>query len=603
MKNKFKALIAAFVGLFAFSAVAVGVNAVEVTKTYEYDLSKWSSVSKNTAGNLTFTATDSNTSTTMDLKFTCSALSNESKYNSSDKYYQISIKSDGTSAKFAFEFTLLGTGTVTFTFNTGGGSKYVDLALDTNSATQISSGSTGTQTFSDLTAGTHTLNFTGTTSSGSNFKLYSFKITDVVDDSSTTNESLAVTAIDKIGTVAYTNACYTLISNATTAVNKCENPSAETISNYDTYLAAVSAFETLQTEKTTEFVNSVNSVGTVTSESKTSIDNAFAVYNGLIDVDKTNATVVSSYETLNNLNKEYVFTFGDKLTTVNFSNVDSSFLGGTAYESEVEFYNNDGKTIFGASKLASIEANGKSYNGVSYTHRFKTNGTIQIDETGKVACAFVVNATVSGKVKIVAVSGNSSSTRNIKVCKLVNNALEVVKDYGNIISGAGLAEYEVVIPGPGKYYIGSDTVLEESKSAGGINFYYAEFVENAYVNLQYQVNEAYTDSKGNDVAAGSQIRFVGTVNCLTAATLADATATLKLTLGNQAKDVEITTVYSSVAVSGNLTYAPAEGVYYVVFIISGLNDELLDGVVLTAQLDVTVGGTTYSSVVKSHTIA
>lgn len=141
------------------------------------------------------------------------------------------------------------------------------------------------------------------------------------------------------------------------------------------------------------------------------------------------------------------------------------------------------------------------------------------------------------------------------------------------------------------YYLGG---------SNGMRIYYAQFTQ---INLQYQVNEAYTNSKGEDVAAGSQIRFVGTVNCLTADTLASATATLKLTLGNQAKDVEITTVYSSVAVSGNLTYAAAEGVYYVVFIISGLDDASLDGVVLTAQLDVTVGGTTYSSVVKSHTIA
>ena len=142
------------------------------------------------------------------------------------------------------------------------------------------------------------------------------------------------------------------------------------------------------------------------------------------------------------------------------------------------------------------------------------------------------------------------------------------------------------------YYLGGDN---------GVRIYYVSFTP---VNLNYQLNEEYKDSTtGATVLAGSQIRFVGTINCLTADTLADATATLKLTLGEKAANVEITSVYTSVAIDAQLTFKAATNVYYVVFIISGLDDASLDGVTLTAQLDVTVGGTTYSSVVKTHTIA
>ncbi len=187
--NKFKkimlgALSVLTLGLFVVTGTKV--NAATVNNSFTFDLSQFAKITKNTTGTTSTTATDSTSSDTMTLTLDIpTALTgSDSKWDSSNSCYIVGIKSDGESAEFSLSFTMQGSGDATFTYNTGGGSKYVNLSVDGGTATQIANGGTGTKNIENLSAGDHELTFTGTTSSSSNFKLYSFVVTESYSTSS-----------------------------------------------------------------------------------------------------------------------------------------------------------------------------------------------------------------------------------------------------------------------------------------------------------------------------------------------------------------------------------------------------------------------------------
>jgi len=194
--NKFKkvllgALSILTLGLFVVSGSKV--NAATVNNSFDFDLSEFAKIKKNETGSTKTTATASPSGDKMDLTFTISTAFTgaDSQYNSNG-YYQIGIKSDGANASFTLTFTMNGSGNASFSYDTGGSSRHVDLSIDGGSAIDLHAGSETTYSINSLAKGDHTLTFTGTSSSNSNFKLYSFAV----------NESYSTSAFDSMDSVS-----------------------------------------------------------------------------------------------------------------------------------------------------------------------------------------------------------------------------------------------------------------------------------------------------------------------------------------------------------------------------------------------------------------
>ncbi len=591
MKRKLKAIFAALIGAFVFlmvGAVTV-VDAVETTNTYTFDLSTWESIKKENAGSKEYSmAGDKITDISMPLKYSQSSLKNASKYNST--YYQIGAAGGTNKEWFKFEFALKGSGSVIFKYNTGGGSKFYDYKVDDLDTIQIVSGSEVTKT-NRLEAGTHTLLFTGTSSSTSNFKLYSFIITDTVE-SGLSNEDLAVNAISNIGTVEYTDSCKTKIDEAKLAIEKCSNPSSETISNYLTYTEAVSSYNSLADEAVNQFIAAVESIGTVTANSKDAINTATNSYNKLLSNEKDNDGVKSAKTTLDSKNKEYMMNFGKKSISIVIDEADKALC--STYSEDTILYTSEESSIFSGTKNTSIENqnSSKTYDGVKFFDRFKTNGMINI-ENGVISNAFKISATEAGIVELVAISGNSKSTRNIKICKAVEGNLEVIKNLGNVVSGSNASLYTLPIPSAGDYYIGSDTFDDNDKeaTAGGINIYKATFTSKSIETPILEQQET-TD--------GTSIRYVCTLGGIV--DLSQVTSwTVTMSMEGKSDYVKTFDVFYS-AVGGTNGKDKFDYTWYLVATLTNVKSSY-NGQVISTKFTLNLAdGTIINSNVKEYTI-
>lgn len=599
MRKKLKAILAVIVGAFAFIMVGATatVSAVEVTNTYTFDLSKWNSISKTAVDGVTYTATgDKVTDKSMSLTYSQSTLTETSKY--SNTYYQIGAKGKSANEWFKFEFTLIGKGSITFGYNTGGGSKYYDYYIDGDTAIQIASGSFTTKT-DELNSGTHTLLFKGTASSGSNFKLNSLVITDTVE-SSQSYEDLAVTAISNIGTVEYTDACKTKIDAATAAVEKCTNPSTETISNYSTYTEAIASYNSLASAAVKKFTDAVESIGTVTADSKSAIAAATTAYNALLSAELENTDVITAKTSLDSKNKEYLNNFTEKSTSIIIDETDETLhvASGdktTTFTEEKTLFTSDNSSIFTGTIGTSIEnqSSGKTYNNVKYSDRFKTNATINITD-GIVKNALKISATEAGIVEIVGISGKSTSIRNIKICKVVDGNLVVIKDLGNIVGGSDASLYTLPIPSAGDYYIGSDTfsgTKSDTNLAGGINIYKASFTAKSIATPVLEQQET-TD--------GASIRYVCTLDGIV--DLSQVTSwTVTMSMEGKNDYSKTFDVFYS-AVGGTNGKEKADYTWYLVATLININSSYNEKVIKATFTLNLADGTTLVSNTKEHTI-
>lgn len=548
MKNKFKALLAAFVGLFAFSAVAVGVNAATVdygtvavsTTTNAGDTKTWD-----------FTTNLPESSTNIPVGSDINGIVSAKDGINKDKAAAIQIKNSAKNAYDTYpgaEFLVpvpsaTSAGVVTRTGNNSsprylelGNNGPVALATTMNFSFTSTDVETNPKLSDSSTVTGYYLRFKV---SGGEAKTYSISVK-LTDGSS-------YGAADIKYTVTYMDGESKIKTEEIVKDNKVSYTPKKYGYDFEgwyTDSALTNKIDTTTyavTEAVTLFANWTAWTTTGIEEyslSNSAIEKIASGIDGSLTSDLALAPSI------------YTYMKGGEMTTTNVT------LPGATEQTQSPCFNTKGNVS-------------TSGNGLKFTA--PSNGTLT-------AC----------------VGSGGGSDRNIV---LTDGTNELTPTSGSLAinnAESGYTPREVVfeLTAGTTYYLGG---------SDGVRIYYVSFAP--YVNLNYQVNEAYTDSEGSTVVAGSQIRFVGTINCLTAETLKDATATLKLTLGEKAAEVDITSVYTSVAIGGELTFEAATNVYYVVFIISGLDDASLDGVTLTAQLDVTVGGTTYSSVVKTHTIA
>lgn len=107
----------------------------------------------------------------------------------------------------------------------------------------------------------------------------------------------------------------------------------------------------------------------------------------------------------------------------------------------------------------SIESNSKTVDEVTYTMRLKLPGTMKVD-----ANYIKFDTEGPAKITVIAISGNGSEVRPLKVSKLVDGALVDVQSHD--VPGDAAGKYEYSVSEAGTYYLGS--------GKSGINLYYIE---------------------------------------------------------------------------------------------------------------------------------
>lgn len=106
-----------------------------------------------------------------------------------------------------------------------------------------------------------------------------------------------------------------------------------------------------------------------------------------------------------------------------------------------------------------IESNSKTVDEVTYTMRLKLPGTMKVDSN-----YIKFDTEGPSKITVIAISGNGSEVRPLKVSKLVDGALVDVQSHD--VPGDAAGKYEYSVSEAGTYYLGS--------GKSGINLYYIE---------------------------------------------------------------------------------------------------------------------------------
>ena len=106
-----------------------------------------------------------------------------------------------------------------------------------------------------------------------------------------------------------------------------------------------------------------------------------------------------------------------------------------------------------------IESNSKTVDEVTYTMRLKLPGSMKVD-----ANYIKFDTEGPSKITVIAISGNGSEVRPLKVSKLVDGALVDVQSHD--VPGDAAGKYEYSVSEAGTYYLGS--------GKSGINLYYIE---------------------------------------------------------------------------------------------------------------------------------
>ncbi len=564
--NKFKKIM-----LGALSVLTLGLFVVTGTKanaavnnSFTFDLSQFAKIGKNTTGETSSTATDTTSGDTMTLTLNIpTALTgSDSKWDSSNNCYIVGIKSDGTSATFTLSFTMEGSGQATFTYNTGGGSKYVDLSVDSGTATQIVNGGTGTKVVSGLTAGDHTFTFTGTSSSTSNFKLYSFVVTDSYETGTAAEQ--AVEAINAIPSeITYTTECKALIDTATTKIAAVADDDKDDITNLATYNAAVTSFNNLESTKISAFTTAVTSIGTVTASSGSAIEAAQAAYDALLASTKANADVISAKADLdaaiaaydlivyNSYSKSYVV----PADTVYEKDKDNKSVAVT-YTEKTQL----GNSIFYATNgMAYKDEAALTIGETSWDDRLYTGGNSTCNST-KQERVVTFETKTSGTLKIAATSQNNTATD--RTVNLYNSSFEKTSQSAQIADSNNTYMY-FDIPAAGTYYLGS---------TGGVNFFYMEFIpettcvaNDVTLTFDAQYNE-------EEAADSTKLRFIGTIDGIAYKDYANISS-IKFTF--KFKGTERTTsvnnLYKSIINGETTVKAAADNKMYVIYQLNNIN--------------------------------
>lgn len=523
--KKIKGLLFAFVALFAFTIAMVKVsaegeipdNTYSILPSQFYDTTSTTPTSEsyvvpNTNNKLTVTlAGSTKTNTLQDFGKTSADVKNAAN-NTTGKTWTHELKLGGTRS-FDVEWTLTTKQSATlnvYAYCNGGG-KY--LSLNGNKTEYDTAGkkkvivSTGTYTSS-----TPKVTIEGNTS------VCLLEIEVIITTSNESDESLAAAAIDRIGTVTYSQECLDKLVDAKALVEACADP--ELISNIETYRTAVSTFDELRQTKRDEFANGVQELmqASITASSEATINELNQKYDALLSGDK--ALVSDSFQTLLNADDELYHHIYDGLkTTFDANNLAiGEYTKNTRLDNSI-FVLRAGTTE--AKRNVSVDKSGEQ-------RRLKLNGTFIAsgseikegeeivgynEDDFRVVKFFARN---SGTLKVNVLSANSSNDRKLNL-------------YANNLSGTAIKEFNAPKGGAlesvyhieegGWYFLGSPD--------SGVNILSLSFEADPEPS-----SEAYFDAGYN--AAGTElIRGIIVCENVTESQLTQSLEEIKVTISGE----------------------------------------------------------------------
>ena len=123
-------------------------------------------------------------------------------------------------------------------------------------------------------------------------------------------------------------------------------------------------------------------------------------------------------------------------------------------------------TGISASGGLTIDANGKTIDGFTFTHRLKLGGTMKVSD-GKVEAGVQIVTKGAATIVVYAISSSSTATRTLRLATLQNGSLVSVVENSNV-AGDAIGKFEFEVASAGTYYLGS--------KSSGINLYYIAVV-------------------------------------------------------------------------------------------------------------------------------
>ena len=123
-------------------------------------------------------------------------------------------------------------------------------------------------------------------------------------------------------------------------------------------------------------------------------------------------------------------------------------------------------TGISASGGLAIDANGKTIDGFTFTHRLKLGGTMKVSD-GKVEAGVQIVTKGAATIVVYAISSSSTATRTLRLATLQNGSLVSIVENSNV-AGDAIGKFEFEVASAGTYYLGS--------KSSGINLYYIAVV-------------------------------------------------------------------------------------------------------------------------------
>ncbi|MGM9970529.1 MAG: InlB B-repeat-containing protein [Anaeroplasma sp.] len=567
MKNKLKALLAVFMGVFAFSAVSLsGVKAAEVTSTFIFDSeTELPKVNANSTG--TGTAVDEVTGE--ELKLDIENNMSGSIAWSSGVYFN--RKSTDSTEYASFTFTSKGAGSVTLTsFTTQSTSKYANLSL-TNSSDVSENKSVAVkevdQVFTFDSADTYVLKIAGDSTQTSSIKFSSLVITYTYEAASS----------DQIIVLFDSNGGTSVASQTIAIGSQAEEPSTTKKGySFDGWYTKDGSSDG-EWGSLFDFNSSISESITLYAKwSKNNAEWCTITFNsdGGSEVATTEQIYGTSYELPTSKKEGYAFggwNDGSNTYTTTYTVPEQASITLTAiwndlivFDHYTDFTNgikND--TVFTISGNIATNKGTCAFNGKEYSTVLKMESSTSI----------TINLPYNSTIYI------AFSTSDSKNCKIDGTKVtEITDNYIKTTLNAG--EHTIT--------------KADTANVGFIGLIYDTISKDVTATFEAQYN-AETD------ADSTKLRFIGTIEGISYDDYANITSVqFTYTFNEVARTGKITSLYKSITNGGAEFKPAADNTLYVVYTLNNINKAAYNGLTLS-NLQLVITFSDGSTTTVSHT--
>lgn len=420
--NKFKKIMLGALSVLTLGLFVVTGSKVEAaTSNYSLDLTRITTTSDKAVLN---TDTLNNSFLTVETEY-CTA-----RYKNSNNYCIEIVNS-------ALSVTFQGTGTITVSFCSTGGSNESHFGLTNSSGSVLSASSTtATLLTSGDDAGYYTV--TGTSTSSVTYSITSDGKYYLCSPNALTNRGCriyTITMSDTYGAVVYHTVTYM---------------DGETVLNVDSLVVDGNSATYIPSKNGYKFLGWYTDSNLTTPYENEAITADKTLYANFFDLS-TGTKVLNASDLTNGTISE------------------ETYISGSIFTINAE-----------SSASVSIDGSTKSIDGHSFTKRIKLGGTGK-----KASRSILIEAPSKGTLVVYGMS----SSKEERVLGLYNSSYTGIDTTGFSNDGNNLSGYIYEISGAGNYYLGSTN--------GGFNVYYLEFIPESITVMQ---QEAENQTIGEDAA-------------------------------------------------------------------------------------------------------